>query len=118
MVAALHFDIAGYLEIRIAFNRALVRSADYIMKAASAGWIDVARRSDHHMGAADRGLVSATVKRFAQMDLSVFGELGFVTVAEQPTASHVHIVERTRAVKNAVACEGQLVESALFAANE
>ena len=82
MVAALHLNIARDLQIGIAHNIALIRAADHIVQTAGRGRVDIAAGGNHYISAVHCGFVAAAVERFAQMDLTVFGENRSVSVAE------------------------------------
>ena len=114
VVSTPHLNITRDFQIGIALYRALIRSADHVMQAAVGRRIDVTARRDDDMRAGYRRPITAAVKRFAQMNLAVFGEDRVIAVAEQPSAGHIDVIERAVARQNAIAGKREFLHLPFF----
>ena len=115
VVAALHLNITRDFQIGIAHNIALIRAADHIVQTAGRGRVDITACRNHHIGAVYRCLVTAAVERFAQMDLTVFGENRPVTVAEQSAAGHIDIIKGAVTGQNTIRRKDEFLHFSLIA---
>ena len=85
------------------------------MQTAGKGRVDIAVCRNHNISTGYRCLVAAAVERFAQMDLTVFGENRPVTVAEQSAAGHIDIIKGTVTGQNTIRRKGELLHFSLVA---
>ena len=93
----------------------LIRAADHIVQTAGRGRVDIAAGGNHYISAVYCCFVTAAVERFAQMDLTVFGENRPVTVAEQSAAGHIDIIKGTVTGQNTIRRKGELLHFSLVA---